>query len=110
MIYLGLNTKGKREVCDCENLRQWSRLRIILNTFVGKSFCRNNSSSSSSSFSGPSKFCSKAANSFINKIHKRSLPVKYEMEDTNFEEFLIKNITLGLFMKTIFPYCESVSL
>ena len=31
-------------------------------------------------------FCSKTANTFINKIHKRSLRVIYEMQDVNFED------------------------
>ena len=31
-------------------------------------------------------FCSKTANTFINKIHKCSLRVIYEMEDVNFED------------------------
>ena len=31
-------------------------------------------------------YCSKTANNLINKIHKRSLRVIYEMEDANFEE------------------------
>ena len=34
-------------------------------------------------------FCSKPANNLVNKIHKRSLRVIYEMEDTNFEDLLI---------------------
>ena len=45
-------------------------------------------------------FCSKTANNLINKIHKRSLRVIYEMEKANFENLL--RIALGLFMKTIF--------
>ena len=36
-------------------------------------------------------FCSKTANILINKIHKRSLRVIYEMEDANFENLLIKD-------------------
>ena len=35
-------------------------------------------------------FCSKTANKLINKIHKRSLHLTYEMEDANFEDLLIK--------------------
>ena len=35
--------------------------------------------------------CSKTANNLINKIHKRSLRVIYEMEDANFEDLLIKD-------------------
>ena len=31
-------------------------------------------------------FCSKTANTFINKIHKRSLRVIHEMQDVNFED------------------------
>ena len=45
-------------------------------------------------------YCSKTANNLINKIHKRSLRVIYEMEDANFEDLL--RIALGLFTKTIF--------
>ena len=36
-------------------------------------------------------YCSKPANNLINKIHKRSLRVIYEMEDANFEDLLIKD-------------------
>ena len=36
-------------------------------------------------------YCSKTANNLINKIHKRSLRVIYEMEDANFEDLLIKD-------------------
>ena len=36
-------------------------------------------------------FCSKTANNLINKIHKRSLRVIYEMEDANFEDLLVKD-------------------
>ena len=36
-------------------------------------------------------FCSKTANRLINKIHKHSLRVIYEMEDANFEDLLIKD-------------------
>ena len=36
-------------------------------------------------------FCSKTANSLINKIHKRSLRVIYEMEYANFEDLLTKD-------------------
>ena len=36
-------------------------------------------------------FCSKAANNLINKIHKRNLHLVYEMQDTNFEDLLIKD-------------------
>ena len=55
-------------------------------------------------------FCIKTANSLINKIHKRNLRVIYKMEDANFEDLL--RIALGLFMKTIFTYCNlrSISL
>ena len=36
-------------------------------------------------------FCSETANSLINKIHKRSLCVIYEMEVADFEDLLIKD-------------------
>ena len=36
-------------------------------------------------------FCGKTANNLINKIHKRSLRVIYQMEDANFEDLLIKD-------------------
>ena len=36
-------------------------------------------------------YCSKTANNPINKIHKPSLRVIYEMEDANFEDLLIKD-------------------
>ena len=48
-------------------------------------------------------YCSKPANNLINKIHKRSLCVIYEMEDANFEDLL--RIALGLFTKTVFTHC-----
>ena len=35
-------------------------------------------------------FCSKTANNLINKIHKHSLRVIFEIEDANFEDLLIK--------------------
>ena len=36
-------------------------------------------------------FCSKTKDNLINKIHKRSLCVIYEMEDANFEDLLTKD-------------------
>ena len=36
-------------------------------------------------------FCNKTANNQINKIHKRSLRLVYQMEDENFEDSLIKD-------------------
>ena len=36
-------------------------------------------------------FCFTAANNLINKIHKRSLRIVYEMEDANFKDLLIKD-------------------
>ena len=36
-------------------------------------------------------FCGKTANNLINKTHKRSLRVIYEMEDANFEDLLTKD-------------------
>ena len=36
-------------------------------------------------------FCSKTANNIINKIHKRTLGVIFEIEDANFEDLLIKD-------------------
>ena len=36
-------------------------------------------------------FCDKTAKNLINKIHKRSLRVVYEMEDAYFEDLLIKD-------------------
>ena len=36
-------------------------------------------------------YCSKTANNLINKIHEYSLRVKYEMEDRDFEDLLIKD-------------------
>ena len=47
-------------------------------------------------------YCSKTANNLINKIHKRSLRVIYEIEDANFKDLL--RIALGLFTKTIFAH------
>ena len=41
-------------------------------------------------------FCSKTANNLINKIHKRSLRVIYEMEDANFEDLLVKDNSLTI--------------
>ena len=38
------------------------------------------------------------------EVHKRNLRVIYKMEDANFEDLL--RIALGLFMKTIFTYCN----
>ena len=35
-------------------------------------------------------FCSKNSNNQINKIHKRTLRLVYEMEDANFEDLLLK--------------------
>ena len=46
--------------------------------------------------------CTKTANNLMNKIHKRSLRVIYEVEDANFEDLL--RIAFGLFMKTIFTH------
>ena len=36
-------------------------------------------------------FCNKTLNNQINKIHKRTLRLVYEMEDANFEYLLLKN-------------------
>ena len=36
-------------------------------------------------------YCSKPANNLINKIHKRSLRVIYEMEDAKFKDLLIED-------------------
>ena len=36
-------------------------------------------------------YCCKTSNHLINKIHKRSLRVIYEMEDANFKDLLIKD-------------------
>ena len=36
-------------------------------------------------------FCNKTANNQINKIHKRSLRLVYQLEDENFEDLLIKD-------------------
>ena len=36
-------------------------------------------------------FCNKTANNQINKIHKRSLRLVYQLEDKNFEDLLIKD-------------------
>ena len=36
-------------------------------------------------------FCNKTSNNQINKIHKRTLRLVYEMEDTNFEDLLLKD-------------------
>ena len=36
-------------------------------------------------------FCNKTTNNQINKIHKRSLRLAYEMEDANFEDLLLKD-------------------
>ena len=36
-------------------------------------------------------FCNKTSNNQINKIHKRTLRLVYQMEDTNFEDLLLKD-------------------
>ena len=36
-------------------------------------------------------FCNKTANNQINKIHKRCLRLVYQLEDTNFEDLLLKD-------------------
>ena len=36
-------------------------------------------------------FCNKTSNNQINKIHKRTLRLVYEMEDANFEDQLLKD-------------------
>ena len=36
-------------------------------------------------------FCNKTSNNQINKIHKRSLRLVYEMQDANFENLLLKD-------------------
>ena len=36
-------------------------------------------------------FCNKTSNNQINKIHKRSLRLIYEMQDANFEDLLLKD-------------------
>ena len=38
-----------------------------------------------------SAFCNKTSNNQINKTHKRTLRLVYEMEDANFEDLLLKN-------------------
>ena len=36
-------------------------------------------------------FCNKTSNNQINKIHKRTLRLAYEMQDGNFEDLLLKD-------------------
>ena len=36
-------------------------------------------------------FCNKTSNNQIDKIHKRSLRLVYEMQDANFEDLLLKD-------------------
>ena len=36
-------------------------------------------------------FCNKTSNNQINKIHKRTLGVVYEVQDANFEHLLLKD-------------------
>ena len=36
-------------------------------------------------------FCNKTSNNQINKIHKRTLRLVYEMQDANFEDLLLKD-------------------
>ena len=38
-----------------------------------------------------SAFCNKTSNNQINKTHKRTLRLVYEMEDANLEDLLLKN-------------------
>ena len=46
-------------------------------------------------------YCSKTANNLINKIHKRRLRVIYEMDDANFEDLLIKDISWTIHQNNI---------
>ena len=36
-------------------------------------------------------FCNKASNNQINKVHKRTLRLVYEMEDANFQDLQLKD-------------------
>ena len=58
-------------------------------------------------------YCSKTANNLINKIHKRSLGVKYEMEDANFEYLLIKESSWAIHKNNIHTFfieiCKSIN-
>ena len=46
-------------------------------------------------------FCNKTSNNQINKIHKRTLRLVYEMQDANLEDLLLK-ATRGMFMKVTY--------
>ena len=46
-------------------------------------------------------FCNKTSNNQINKIHKRTHRLVYEMQDANFEDLLLK-ATRGMFMKVTY--------
>ena len=47
-------------------------------------------------------YCSKTANNLINKIHKRSLRVIYEMQDANFKDLLIKDSSWTILENNIY--------
>ena len=46
-------------------------------------------------------FCNKTLNNQINKIHKRTLRLVYEMEDANFEYLLLKNNSSNVYENNI---------
>ena len=46
-------------------------------------------------------FCGITANNLINKIHKRSLRVIYEIKDANFEDLLIKDSSWTIYENNI---------
>ena len=47
-------------------------------------------------------FCNKTSNNQINKIHKRSLRLLYEMQDANFEDLLLKDSPWSVYESNIY--------
>ena len=48
-------------------------------------------------------FCRKTANNLINKIHKQSLRVAYEIEDATFKDLSIKDSSWTIYENNIDP-------
>ena len=58
-------------------------------------------------------FCRKTANNLINKIHKQSLRVAYEIEDATFKDLSIKDSSWTIYENNIDPLlieiCKSLN-
>ena len=86
-------TKHIANICSLANnrLRTLTRIRIFLSTEQAKYLSEAYIMSAFKYCPLVWMVCNKTSNNQINKIHKRALRLVYEMEDTNFEDLLLKD-------------------